>query len=192
MQRLKSIAIACLGLGFLAFAFWFALLRVTNEIGPIGADKDGRQILIQSLDAMFKSLPPDTPFRLSVESEFHDVPLPMRLLQEPMRTTLKLSYKMGPKANGSPDANLFRQRFLTGSAADFVGALNGPTNVRRDDTLSPAELKAALADLKVNTMAQFFAAFGFRRVQVLFDGAVVLDEPLPELSRHNITVLGGS
>jgi hypothetical protein len=62
----------------------FKMFQTTDEIGYLGAGKVGRQVLIQSLDAILKP-------RARVDSDFFDRPFIVRLiLGEPLRTTIRL------------------------------------------------------------------------------------------------------
>lgn len=190
MSRLRTAAIALGVVSFFGIGLWQTCFQVTNEFGPVGADKAGRQIMIQSLHAYLDRTNDSVAsgWAVDVESEFLRVPLVVRLLQEPMRTTLRLSYRVLDRSQ-SVDSTL-GQRFLSSPAAEITSLYRGPVSMRENLDVSPDTVVGRLASLGVGSVAQLLAAFGFRRFQLVVDGTIVFQDTLPTIGRGNSQLAG--
>lgn len=170
---------------FFAYGCWDAFLRTTNEIGPVGADKAGRQILLQTLDDYFRrgNDSTTTGYALDVTSEFDRVPLPIRFLKEPMRTTFVLRYRV--KQVGRAVDSTFADRLLAAPSDILVNEYRGPVSMTRERDVPPDTLRARLRRLGVESVGQFLAAFGFRKLEVEVDGSKVIERNLPAVGKGN-------
>jgi hypothetical protein len=191
MHRLKSISVTLIVPAVLVLGLWKSCFQVTNEIGPIGADKTGRQIFLQSLDAYCDRAHNSsaTEWTVQVDSDFFSIPIWRRLFQEPMRTTFRLSYHI--KTSQQPDPSLTK-RFLGEPADDFTNLFQGPTHLREDWEVQPKEMRSMLQELHVTSVAELLAAYGFRRCEVFIDGKLVSQETLPTIGRGNVRWIGGN
>jgi hypothetical protein len=153
-----------------------SVVRVTNEIGPVGMDTSGRQILIQSLEAYLAD------DQVRVTSEWEDTNIVGRMIQEPMRTTMRFISE-DPAAKADADGIL---------AQPFTAFTGGMTEISmsRDRTLSRDEFDLRLRDLNVRTVGEMLAAMGFRRYEVWF-GTSKISVELPQIGNGNTRFVGG-
>lgn len=188
--NVSPILIAAGFVAFLGLGFWNACVRVTNEIGPIGADKDGRQILLQSLDAYLASGADSTAdgYVLRVTSEFHDRSLITRALQEPMRTTFRLEYRIKDRSR-SIDVE-FAEDFLAMPVQEFLAMYRGPVSLRADWEVPPDSLLSTLMEHGAQSVAELLRAFGFTQFIVVVDGDTVFNRSLPAVGRDNVKWVG--
>ena len=165
--------------------------RVNNEIGPIGADKVGRQVLLQSLDHYFDHSIDSTKagYSIDVESEFSRTPFMIRLAQEPMRTTFLLSYRV--KDTSMVDS-AFAERLLKADATDFLDLFQGPATIQDDIDIPADSLRSRMAKLSVVTFADFLAAYGFLHFEASVNGRSIVSRDLPQIGRANIKWIGGN
>lgn len=160
--------------------------RVTNEIGPIGADKAGRQIFLQSLQYYF-----GTPLGLTVTSEWSDSTFLGRLfIQEPMRTTIRFVAPDSVQSDaGAPS------QFLNTPFRDFFNQFKPPPNasisLRENDSILLPEFYKRLDSLGASSVADMLAAMGFRRFEVYRGERLVTERELPTIGRANIKWAGG-
>lgn len=151
-EKLRNGVIAVAFAVFLAVGFWQTCFQVTNEIGPLGADKDRRQVLIQSLDAYFAGWTDSW----------------QRMFQEPMRTTFKLSYRLTDPSR-EPDS-LLVDRILHSRASEFLDLYRGPASLQRDWQVPVEKLRARADSLKVKTFGELLDAYGFRTFRIDLEG----------------------
>jgi len=176
--------------GFLliiGLSFYHSCFRVTNEIGPIGADKAGRQIFLQSLQHYMGE-----PLGYSVTSECSDSSFLVRLLvQEPMRTTIRFVF---PKDADQPDPRPFIE-LLDAPYPRFFALFNSPPDaeiwLREEHSVPLADFYDRLDELGASTVEDMFASMGFRRFEVYYDGRALLQRDLPEVNRANVKWVGG-
>ncbi|MCX6745384.1 MAG: hypothetical protein NTX82_07770 [Candidatus Parcubacteria bacterium] len=161
--KLKNILIG-LGVVFLiGYLVYYSLVRTTNEIGFLGADKSGRQVLIQTLDDYLK---PD----VKVDSDFYDHSFLSRMLiQEPMRTTIRFDIQ-------NPQNKIFfssAESFLSQSNDEFVKNFKEKIFMQEGYEITPRELQKRLEDKEAKTMEDFLAGFGFNKFQMYEKGKYV-------------------
>jgi hypothetical protein len=150
-QRLAGLAVIL----FFGLSVWKGCLATTNEIGYLGADKVGRQILIQSLDAVTRP-------SLHIDSDFFERPFLLRLLLEPMRTTLRFDYQQ-------PDPP--RREEITAYLAQpievFLSAAQGKISLSEDRSVTSLKLQEIAHDEGARTLEDLYGGFGFKRLQGL-------------------------
>lgn len=154
VKRYLYLAGAILLVGYLSY--WF-FLRTTNEYGWIGADKYGRQVLVQTLNDYTE----DEGVR--VESDFTDHPIWERILiGEPMRTVMK--YEVD-KASGSG-----LKKHLAQPYQSFTDHYTDTITLRENHAVPKKELIKLLDDHKAKTLEDFYAGFGFERIELYVNG----------------------
>lgn len=163
-DRLKNFLT---GLGFAIFiiyAIYSQFFKTSNEIGFIGADKAGRQILVQTLDAY---LEPD----IKVDSDFLDYSFLSRVvIQEPMRTTIRFDVQ-----NEQDKASLSTvENFLSQPNDEFITMFKEEISIRDNSEITPDELRKRLNEKNSSTMEGFLAGFGFKKFQIYREGKHVL------------------
>jgi hypothetical protein len=163
---------------FLGLLFWKGCLVTTNEIGYLGADKSGRQILIQSLDAV-------TQPKLRIDSDFFDHPLVLRLWSEPMRTTLRFDYRLTEAPHREEVI-----AYLNQPAEVLLSAAKGKISLREDWSLSPAELRELANKVGSQTVEDIYGGFGFKRLQVYHQGRPMFELPIRQ-KKPNVRWAGG-
>jgi hypothetical protein len=95
-----------------------SVVRVTNEIGPVGMDTTGRRIWIQSLEAYLAD------DQVRVTSEWADTNIVGRIIQEPMRTTMRFISE-DPAAEADADAILAQPFTAVTSGSNEVSHVEG-------------------------------------------------------------------
>lgn len=169
-------------LTLIAWGVWGAFFKVTNEIGPLGADKVGRQIMIQSLDHHFQKANQD----ISVDSDFFDHNILSRLIQEPMRTTFR--FTIGPKAN---DLTIqLAREWLEQPYNLFLREYTGRVTLQDSLEMTPPEIDGKLRELGTETMGDYLSAWGFRIFEVYQGERLVLATKLKIIGRPNIKHIG--
>lgn len=154
--------------------------RVVNEVGPVGMDVAGRQIFLQTLETALR----DSGVR--VTSEWDDTNVLGRLVQEPMRTTIRL---IGPadRTDGIAEnaAALLRQPH--GNLTRELQTIWISENYK----VTGQEFATMLAREGVQTLGDALAAMGFRRYEYFAATRLVFAADLPSISRGNIKHVGG-
>ena len=203
-DRLKTIGGSLFVSLVFASSFWVSCFRVNNEIGPIGADKTGRQVMIQTLDAYYQQpegyLTADAP-KIRVTSEWDDTIFLGRLFQEPMRTTLRVvipidffparnifGESVGFKPIGKDDLERSYSGFLLFRYQQPITLQAHEDGTRIEQ--SPKEIDRGLNDLGAKTIADLFAAWGFRRFEQFKGSEMVFGVDLPTLGRPNLKHVG--
>jgi len=155
----KNILLAIAIVAIICYSFYSEFIRTSNEIGFLGASKEGRQVLIQTLDSYME---PD----IKVDSDFYDHSFVSRILiQEPMRTTIRFDIK------GAGDASLSSaENFLSYPDDDFVKQFKRSVFMQEGSEISPDELIKRLKEKNITTMEGFLAGFGFKQFQVYYSG----------------------
>lgn len=171
----------------IGLSVYHSCFRVTNEIGPIGADKAGRQIFLQSLQHYMGE-----PLGFTVTSEWSDLPLLKRLLvQEPMRTTIRFVFSKGAD---QPDPRPFAE-LLEAPYPRFFALFNSSPDaeiwLREEHSVPLADFSERLDELGAFTVEDMFASLGFRRFEVYHGGRALLMRDLPEVHRANVKWVGG-
>lgn len=170
----------------IAASFYHACFKVTNEIGPIGADKAGRQIFLQSLQHYMGE-----PLGLNITSEWADSSFLGRLvIQEPMRTTIRFEVA---STRDAPDPKTFVE-FLELPYPRFFAEFNPPPDasisLREDHEILLADFYHRLDELGVATVGEMFACLGFRRFELYHGQRAVLQSDLPQVHRPNVKWVG--
>lgn len=162
--KIKNILIG-LGVAFLiGYTIYYSVIRTTNEIGFLGTDKSGRQVLIQTLDDYLK---PD----VKVDSDFYDHSFLNRMLiQEPMRTNIR--FDIQKPQNKMPLSSA--ENFLSQPNDEFVKNFKEKIFMHEGYEITPEELQKNLKDKEVITMEDFLAGFGFKKFQIYEKGKHVL------------------
>lgn len=162
--KFKNILIGICVAIFISYSIYYSIIRTTNEIGFIGADKAGRQVLIQTLDNYLK---PD----VRVDSDFNDHSfLERMLIQEPMRTTLRFDIQ-----NNQNKINLSSaENFLSQPYGSFLSNFKDKIFLKEGYEVSPEEFDKNLKDKGAKTMEDFLAGFGFKKLQIYEKGKHVL------------------
>lgn len=173
-EKLGSLAV----LLFFGLLFWRGCWVTTNEIGYLGADKSGRQILIQSLDAVAQP-------QLRIDSDFLDHPLVLRLLREPMRTTLRFDYR---RAEAPQREEVVA--YLSQPAEVFLSSAKGDISLREDWSVSPAKLREFATKEGAQTVEDIYGGFGFKRLQVYHQGRPLFELPIRQ-KKPNVKWAGG-
>ena len=173
-------------MAFLGFGTYGACFKVTNEIGPVGADKSGRQIFIQTIDKLY-----GRPLGMTVTSEWADTNLVQRLIVgEPMRTTFRFVVDSSLSA---PSVE-YGQQFLASSFRSFFAQFNPPPNATlslRDDRKIPlSDFIGRLDQMNAASVEDMLAALGFRRFDIVFRAKTVFMADLKEISRPNAKWVG--
>lgn len=172
MGIVKKTVVAILVVGFMGAGLYHSCIAVGNEVGRLGMDKDGRQILIQSLDA---DMAPD----VTVDSEFFNHSFFARLLKEPMRTTIRFTVH----SDEVPfDAQTVRES-LDEPASTF---LSGFEAIDLTDTVSlpTSEILARLERQGGTSLDDLLGGFGFTRYEVHKDGRLVVAVELENKGNH--------
>lgn len=169
---------------FIAYSIYAVLLRQTNEIGPIGFDKVGRQIFLQTLEAENKDA------GLRVTSEWEDTTFMERMfIKAPMRTTMRfiLDKPAGPYGVHT------LQTFLDAPWQTYFMGMGPKTEVffQEEVRLSLADLYTALGKVGAKTNKDMLAAMGFRRYEIYQGTALVTRHELKSIGRGNMKIMGG-
>lgn len=183
-SQIKNLLVILAVVLFIAYSIYAVLLRQTNEIGPIGVDKDGRQIFLQTLDAVNK----DNGLRVTSEWESTTF-LERMFIKEPMRTTIRFVMR------GSTDISdvLVSRAYLDMPWSNyFRGAPpEGKMHLREDVEVLLPEFYMALEKLGAKTNEDMFAAMGFRHYEVYRGDALVALYDLDNIGRGNVKHMGG-
>jgi len=162
--KLKDFLIGAGIIIFIGYSFYSTIFKTTNEIGFIGADKTGRQILIQTLDAY---LEPD----IKVDSDSSDYSFLSRaVVQEPMRTTIRFDVQNGQDKISISNA----ENFLSQPNDEFIAMFKEKIFIRDNGGITPDELRRRLSEKNASTMEGFLAGFGFKKFQIYKEGKHVL------------------
>ena len=188
MKRLQAFALIAAFGAYMLYAAWATFFRVTNEIGPVGADKVGRQVYLQSLDQYFSGIDSSsTGYAVDVGSEPVSKWIVIRMVKESMFTTFRMSYRI---TDTKLIDSTFAEQLLHSSADEFLNLYRGPATLRDDVDIPSDSLRARMSTLKVASFADFLAAFGFRRFEVFINGRPFVSTDLPQLSRRNSQWIG--
>ena len=153
---------------------------VSNEVGPVGMDTDGRQIFLQTLEHRFR----DSGVR--VTSEWDDSNILQRFAQEPMRTTFRL---IGP---GEADADASRRAEESLALRfDEITVEITEISMGSDRKMSGRDFEKRLRELGVVTVADMLGAMGFRRYELFAGSKLVFARDLPVIGRGNVKHVGG-
>ncbi|NTU98537.1 hypothetical protein HGA64_00815 [Candidatus Falkowbacteria bacterium] len=149
-------------IAFIGVVFYQNFIRHSNEIGFLGADKDGRQVFIQTLN---KQLEPD----MKVDSDFFEYNLLYRMLvQEPMRTVIKFDIQDKNKITVKQVDD-----YLNQPSSKFVEKFTDKVFMQEKYQVSPSDLTKQLDEKGVKTIEGLLAGFGFRQIEILENGKLV-------------------
>ncbi|MFH1255549.1 MAG: hypothetical protein V1667_03735 [bacterium] len=165
-DKIKKLIYPAIFLLFIAVGFYQSFIRDSNEIGFLGADKDGRQVLIQTLDEQLKP-------SVRVNSDFFQHSFLYRLLiQEPMRTTIIFDLKNLQNEN----QNFNLEGFLNQPHDDFIKNFRDKIFMQERYSVSPDDLKKQLNEKGAKTMEDLLAGFGFKKIQIIENGQITIRE----------------
>lgn len=188
MKRLQTFALAASFGAYMLYGVWFMFFRVTNEIGPVGADKLGRSVYLYSLNEYFSRFDSSrTGYSVRIGSAPESKWIVVRMVKRSMKTTFRMSYRIGDTVEID---STFVERLLDSDADEFLSLYRGPAEIRENVEIPPDALRARMSRLKVATFADFLAAFGFRRFEVLVNGTPFMSKDLPQVGRGNIKWIG--
>ncbi len=159
-EKLKNWLIGAGVLLFIGFSIYYTFIRTTNEIGWLGADKVGRQVLIQTLDESAKSS------GIRVTSDFNSHPIWERMIVgEPMRTVIRY------EVQSSEGSNRFGlQEHLELPHESITDQFQGKVTLQDDYEPTKDELVESLKKHDAKTMEDFYAGFGFKRIELYTNG----------------------
>ena len=162
--KIKNILIG-LGIAFIiGYTIYYSVIRTTNEVGFLGADKSGRQVLIQTLDDYLK---PD----VKVDTDFYDHSFLSRMLiQEPMRTIIRFDIQ-NPQSKISLSS---AESFLSQPNDEFVKNFKEKIFMHEGYEVTPEDLKKNLKNKEAKTIEDFLAGFGFKKFEMYEKGKHVL------------------
>ncbi|MEW6737425.1 MAG: hypothetical protein AB1489_39455 [Acidobacteriota bacterium] len=171
-----------IGLGVLAFlgvGFYQMFFAHSNEVGFLGMDKVGRQVFIQSLDEYMHP-------NADVDSEFHDIPLPLRIISEPLRTTIKFNIQDEREFQATEQGV---KMFLNQPANVIVDKYRGKVTMQDAWEIEPSELKKLMAEKKVETVSDLLSGFGFEKFEMYSRDKLIKSVELPKTK--NVIHVGG-
>lgn len=164
IQRVKGWLGVAAFLAIIIYSFYSAFFKTSNEVGFLGMDKVGRQVFVQSLDAF---LDPN----VNADSDFFDHNVLSRLLiQEPMRTTLKLDIRDENEFIASPESV---DSFLAGPASEFVDMYKSKITMQENYEVTPDELRKSMKEKGAQTIGDLLSGFGFKRLEVYSRGVLI-------------------
>jgi len=166
VEILTKLVGGVISIVFFISIIWYTFFRTTNVIGELGADKVGRQVTIQTLDNLFSTT------NIRVTSEWEETNFIERLIQEPMRTTLR--YEFSSSKAQLKEENLVSgiKDFLNKPYNDFLNGFKEIT-ITDDVKASPKEIDEYLKNNGGKTMEDYFSGLGFNKVEVYLDGKKV-------------------
>ena len=180
---MKKLRGGIIGIGVVAFflvSMYRGCIATTNEIGFLGADKTGRQIFLQSFDAM----PGEG---VEIDSDFFDRPFVLRFLAEPMRTTIRFNYAAHVKAPSATDARAMLDR----SCENLIRNAKSAISLREDRSITPVELWEMAQKKGIRTVEDLLGGYGFKRLQVYQAGRELYSIPIRQ-KRPNVKWAGES
>lgn len=145
-------------IGIIVFIIYtpYYMFRTTNEVGFLGADKNGRQVLIQTLDAELKP-------NVRVDSDFHDRNIFLRfLIGEPLRTTLRFDYQINPLEEMDVKS---LKAYLDRPYQELTANFTGQIFMQNGYEISREELEESLKKNNAETLEDLYAGFGFKRFE---------------------------
>lgn len=142
----------------------FKMVQTTDEIGYLGAGKVGRQVLIQSLDAISKP-------RARVDSDFFDRPFIVRLiLGEPLRTTIRFDFQEEEVKKITLEMVKQYLNLPHETITQFFQSNKGKILLQKGYELEVNEFRKILKEKNVKTIEDFYAGFGFNKYEVYVRG----------------------
>lgn len=159
----KTAAVGvALGLWILSGVYGM-FFRVENTIGPIGADKVGRQVLLQSLNDYHKRI--NHTEEDLVASEWQDTNFVQRFfIQEPMRTTFIM---LPSTSDPRPSLDTFNA-FLDASYSSLLSQYRGKITLQDELEQTPGELDKRLRKMGCHSMRDYLGKWGFKRFEVRY------------------------
>lgn len=159
-EQFKNWIIGISILMIFVYSFYYVIFRTTNEIGWLGADKNGRQILIQTLDKSSKEV------GINVDSDFYSHPIWERMIiGEPMRTVIRYDVKNPNEVN-----RFAIQDHLSQPYTSFTDNISGEISIRSDSSISKEYIIERLNENGARTMEDLYAGFGFKRIELYSNG----------------------
>lgn len=176
--RFRAWQAASLFILFFATSFWFACFRVENEIGPIGADKIGRQVMVASWrNHLRNNLKQD----VSVDTGEQETSVIHRLVvEEPVAKKFIVRYGATVHREELPD---FKAELNT-DLSEVISRYHSEITMRNDWSVSPQKLQGWLKnDEHATSLAHIFACFGFERFEVYHQDVLVENFDLKDMSK---------
>ena len=172
-----------------------------DETGFLGMNKDGRQILIQTMNKVAEAADP----AMEVTSDWGDYSLLQRLWQEPMRTTIRIYTTVDKKGEQMYMMDLAFcgmtisqsvESVLQTPYGEFLSAFDQYIYLSEDDTISIEELKVWAENTGVVTMRDLLRGFGFTNYERYMNGyllgSVNLNSNVHNEIQGNFISRGGS
>lgn len=159
----------------------YGCFRKNNEVGFLGMDKYGRQVFIQTLTHYSDP-------GLEAASEWDDTFFLQRVLQEPMRTTLKIKLQSSglEAVLEKGDWATYMDEWLEMDALWLFGE-GARLILQKDLEIGYDELEEACETKGIESFRLLLAGFGFKRIQLFVDGEFIQELELPS---KNVTWRG--
>ncbi len=177
MSKLKNILIGPAFLLFLMLGLYRGCVATSNEIGFLGGDKVGRQIMIQSWDSLLQP-------KIRVTTEFYDSPYLLRLFQEPMRTTIRFQ-PVESEIERPTVATM--QSYLSQPAESLIAQFN-EISLQAKLVVTREELLSSAKEKSVKTIGDLLGGFGFKTFEVFLNGKKTISIPIAQKSPNIIWV----
>lgn len=176
----KGIVIVIAIMLFLSKGIYDWFFRVTNEIGAIGTDKIGRQVMLQTFNSLF---PNDTRF----DSEWNDATFIRRLLiQEPMRTTMRIFIPPTEPCPTTQDCStLLKQPYSV-----LLSMYTGEISMNEGSSQPLEEVEKRLKKSGATTVEDCLSAFGFKHLEYYCGKNPIAQFDLKMIQGENTIVIG--
>jgi len=175
-NKIFSYIGVCFVLGFI----FYSMFKPSNEIGFLGTGKEGRQVLIQTINEIIKE-------KGKVDSEFFDRPLILRfLLGVPMRTTIRFDFH---DYNAEKTDTEMVMKYLALPHETITDFFQGNILMQEGFETSADDLRVLMVEKNVKTIEDFLAGFGFKKYEVYYKGAIRVSVKLRNV--QNVKHVGG-
>ena len=163
----------------------------SDEIGSLGMDLTGRQVLLQTPSTA-------TPEGVTITSEWGDYNFLQRLWQQPMHTTFRIEGRAGSdevamwalaEAVGEPGPRNRAVEFLDSPFEVLIEGYREKITVRADLEVPIEEFRGHCREKGIKTVRDLLGGMGFKRYQCRVDGKEIYCFDLPT---KNLVCLGGN
>lgn len=182
LVKIRNFIFATLLIVWILYNLVFPFFRTTNETGPIGADMNGRQILIQKMRANMSN------GDFTVTTEWDESSYLYRLLiQPPMRTTLKFKFTKGTTDLTVEHCNNLLEMEFDENALDIY---DSDIELTESHSITKYEFNKFFRENKCKTMQDFFCTFGFTTLELENANGKRIYVPLKSGLRPNVLRAG--
>jgi len=184
-NKLKSQLISTLITCFIVAFIFKSCFGKTDEYGILGMDKDGRQIMLQTLNASSST-------GVQYTSEWDDTIFIQRLWQEPMRTTFRVVMTATPEqeamavtsmALGNLEPYRYTDKYLDSSFETFLSDYGPSVVLQSDLEMTRDEFRQQCRDSGINTVRDLLGGLGFRQYQYYINNSMLFYFDLPATNR---------